>query len=151
MKLIGLALAVTALLVPTQASAMLELDVGFEPTEVCPGDSFQFFFALENVGEQEEMVEVCMTLSWEGHEFGPICAEFPLAAGEGFMREFEMMVPPPVPPGTLTIYVTATDSEGTVEDTAELTILECRGAAMAMSAKPLIRAFQKELRQQGFE
>ncbi|MBD3237393.1 MAG: hypothetical protein GF330_11855 [Candidatus Eisenbacteria bacterium] len=151
MKLFGLALAVAALLVPTQASAMLEVDIGFEPDEVCPGDEVRFFFALENVGEQEEMVELCMTLSWEGNEFGPICAEFPLAAGEGFMEEFEMMVPPPVPPGTLTVLVTATDSDGTVEDTAELTILECRGAAMAMSAKPLIQKFKNELRQHGFE
>lgn len=149
MRILALTLALMALLVPTKASAMLELDLGFEPTEVCPGDEVRFFFALENVGDQEEMVELCVTLMWEEFEFGPFCGEFPLAAGEGFADELFLAVPPIVPPGTLTVYVTATDSDGTVEDTAELTILQCRSAAAGLSVKPLINAFRRELREHG--
>ena len=151
MKVAGLVLALVALLVPARASALLELDLGFDPAEVCPGDEVQFFFALENVGDQEEMVELCVTLSWEGHEFGPFCGDFPLAAGEGVTHEFVFMVPPPVPPGTLTIHVTATDSDGTVEDVADLTILECRKATGNGSIKPLIQTMRKNLGEIGIQ
>ncbi|MBD3335240.1 MAG: hypothetical protein GF355_06960 [Candidatus Eisenbacteria bacterium] len=138
-------LAVAALLVPGSAMAMLELDLGFDPTEVCPGDDVQFFFSLENIGDEAEMVEMTVMVTFDDFEIGPITGTFELAAGEEVTKEIGLMVPPPTPPGTLTIYASATDSDGTVEDTAELTINDCRGANQSANPRALLNDFRKAL------
>ena len=144
---VALALGVLGLLcLPSTASALLELDMGFEPAEVCPGENVQFFFMLENVGGDDEMVEFAVTLTFHEFTIGPIMGQFRLAAGEQVSHEFDFMVPPPTPPGLLTITATATDSGGTVEATAELEILECERAGRGLNGQQLLQTLKRELR-----
>ncbi|MBD3163001.1 MAG: hypothetical protein GF346_11330 [Candidatus Eisenbacteria bacterium] len=147
----GILAAAALILLPVQASALVELDLGFEPAEVCPGDDAQFFFSLENVGDQEEMVALSVTVSFGDYVIGPLEGQVPLAAGEEVAREFGMRVPPPAPPGVLRIDVSATDSDGIVEAAAELEILECLGPGVApeKGAKNLLNQIQKSFRDLG--
>ncbi|MCK4414713.1 MAG: hypothetical protein KAY32_14360 [Candidatus Eisenbacteria sp.] len=122
----GLALALCGLLlVPAQASALLELEMGFEPTEACPGDAVQFFFSLENVGDQDEEVTFSVTLTFADMVFGPFEGTFHLAAGEEIAREVRFVVPMGTPPGTLVLEATAADSAGAVHAQAQVEILDC--------------------------
>ncbi len=142
----GLALAVLALLLPARASALLELDMGFDPAQVCPGDQVQFFFALENVGTTAETVIFTVNVQFGQFTVGPFTAQFPLAAGEQIAREFTFMVPPPAPPGILTMTATAEDSGGIVEAVAELEILDCESGGSARNGRQLLNTVAKELR-----
>ena len=149
---VGAALAVAVLglaLLPMKASAALELDIGFDPAEVCPGETAQFFFSLENVGDTEELVEISVMLTFEDEEFGPFTGELPLAAGELISKELAFPVPPPAPPGTLTVSVTATDSDGEVSDEASITVLECMGPGRSPSPRNLINRFRRTLSELG--
>jgi hypothetical protein len=146
-------LAVLAILVPATAMAALSLDIAFDPEEACPGDEVYFFFSLENVGGQEEMVEFSVTFEIDGEVFGPFTGEFPLAAGEEISREGMLFIPPFVPPVSLVVTVEATDSDGTVTDSASLTILDCGGgrgpqiAKVNKGAKALAKSFKKTLKE----
>jgi len=149
---LGLALALCGLLlVPAQASALLELDMGFEPTEACPGDAVQFFFALENVGNQDEDVTLSVTVTFAGMVIGPLGGAFHLAAGEEIAREVRFVVPIGTPPGTLVLDATAADSAGEVHAQAQVEILDCGdipgppGTAEGQTKK-LPRTVAKELR-----
>ena len=151
MKRLTFATAVLAVLglalLPTKAFALLELDIGFDPTEVCPGERVMFSANLTNVGDEDEHVIVTATAEFEGEEIGTFEGEFELAAGEGISEEIALMIPPASPPGTLVVTITATDSDGTVEDSAELTVLECDGIMGGISPRvlinPLRRAFAR--------
>jgi hypothetical protein len=121
----GLALAL--LVLPNPSHALVELDVAFEPSAVCPGEEVQFFFSLENVGDEAELVQLSVTITFGEFQIGPFMGQVELAAGETAAKEIPFLVPPYTPAGTLVMTVTATDSDGTVEDTAELTINECGG------------------------
>ena len=116
------------LLVPATALALVEVDIAFDPVEVCPGDEVSFFFALENVGAEETMVTLAFSFEYAGEVIGPFeTPPFPLAAGEEIAREAALFIPPIAEPGTITIYVEATDDDGTASDDASLTILDCGG------------------------
>ncbi len=152
MRLFLAMLAVLAIMIPATAFAALDLDIAFDPEEACPGDEVYFFFALENVGGEEEMVEFAVTFEIDGDTFGPFTGEFPLAAGEEISREGYLFIPPFVPPVSLVVIVEATDSDGTVTDTASLTILDCGGeggpqiAKVNKGAKALAKSFKKTLK-----
>ena len=149
----GVILAVFALaLAPGRAMAAVDLDLAFDPAEACPGDQVQFFFSIENVGDEAEMVSLSVTLSWGDTVIGPFTSQLPLAAGEEAAREVVFMVPPPTPPGTLVVDASATDSDGTVEATASLDIVECLAAAAPeKDAKRLLNEIARELRQIGLK
>jgi hypothetical protein len=116
------------LLVPAAALALVEVEIAFDPIEVCPGDQASFFFALENVGAEETMVTLSFSFEYAGEVIGPFqTGTFPLAAGEEITREAMLMIPSIAQPGTITIYVEATDDDGTASDDASLTILDCGG------------------------
>ena len=141
------------LLVPAAALALVEVDIAFDPAEVCPGDEASFFFALENVGAEETEVTVSFTFEFMGESFGPFESDpFPLAAGEEITREAMLMVPPMAEPGTIAITVEATDVDGTASDAASLTILDCggeRGAkdpVVAKSSKSVEKRVSKMLK-----
>jgi hypothetical protein len=136
--------ALALALLPMKASALLELDIGFDPTEACPGDQVHFFFSLENVGGQSEIVEVSVEIHFDDAVFGPFGGDFEMPAGEEISHELVFMIPPPAPPGTLTIYVTATDSDGMVMDDASLTILDCGGGDKS-NPRPVVNKVKKEL------
>jgi hypothetical protein len=138
--------ALALVLMPMKASALLELDLGFDPTEACPGDEVHFFFSLENVGDESEMVNFAITITWNDEVFGPFEGDFEMPAGEEFAREFMFLVPSMIPPGTLTLTVTATDSDGMVEDEAVLEILDC-GGNDKQNPKPLVNVLRKHFRQ----
>ncbi|MFH1866166.1 MAG: hypothetical protein ABIK85_09810, partial [Candidatus Eisenbacteria bacterium] len=128
MRFLLLSALVATLLMPATALALVEVDIAFDPTEVCPGDEASFFFALENVGAEETEVTLAFTFEFMGHVMGPFeCYPFPLAAGEAITHEAMLMIPPMAPAGTIVITVDATDDDGTVTDTASLTILDCGG------------------------
>ena len=149
MKHLGRAFLVSAalglVLFPLQAAAMLQLDIGFDPSQACPGDEVQFFFYLENVGDEAETVELSVTLTFQDEEFGPFTGEFELPAGEEVSKELAFTIPPMAPAGTLTVTVTATDSDGTVEDSASLEVLECNGVGGQTSARGLVNRFRRIL------
>lgn len=147
----AVAAAAIGLLLPLPAMAALELDLGFEPAEVCPGEWVQFFFALANVGDEAEMVDLAIMLSFGGQEFGPFGGTLALAAGEEITRELRFRIPPPAPAGTLTVSATATDSDGTVEDSATLEILDCMGPGGGTSPQGLIESFRRALRGIGIQ
>jgi hypothetical protein len=140
-------------MVPATALAALDLDIAFDPEEACPGDEVYFFFALENVGGEEEMVELAVSFEIDGQVFGPFTVEFPLAAGEEISHEGYFFIPPPVPPVSLVVTAEATDSDGTVTDTASLTILDCSGergpkpAKVNKGVKELAKTFKKTLKE----
>ena len=145
MKRIAMTLVSAALLLmPVEASALLELDMGFDPAEVCPGEQVQFFFLLENVGGEAETVTMSVEFSFEEMTWGPFEGTFDLAAGEVISKEFQFMVPPPMPAGMLMITATATDSAGSVEAVAELEILDCGGRGKAMSPQSMIGQLRKQ-------
>jgi len=146
---VAIFVAALGLLSPGNASATLSLDLGFDPTEICPGNPVQFFFDLENVGDQAETVTLSVTFSYEGYEFGPFEGQFPMAAGEEFAKEINLYVPPMAPPGTLHIAVTATDSGGSVDDSADLVILQCGPAFGGNGAKLLIQNTRKAVQELG--
>jgi hypothetical protein len=150
--LTGVLLAAFALM-PGQAQSALELDMGFDPAQACPGEQVNFFFSLENVGDAEEMVTLSVTVSFGDLVIGPVEGQFPLAAGEEIAWEFGIMLPPPTPPGTLVIEATATDSDGSVEAIAELEIVDCKtsGAKKSDDGKKLLKEIRKSLREQGLK
>jgi hypothetical protein len=136
------------LLVPAGALAAVDLDIAFDPTEACPGEDVQFFFALENVGGEDTIVELAVTFAWDGEEYGPFVGQVHLPAGGEISKEIAFRIPPPVPPGTLTVTVEASDVDGTVTDTAELTILDCSvgsGRRGIENLNVLPRKFQRML------
>jgi hypothetical protein len=139
------AVALGLVLFPVQAAAMLQLDIGFDPSEACPGDEVHFFFSLENVGDEAETVELSVTLTFQDEEFGPFTGEFELAAGEGISKELAFTIPPMAPAGTLTVTVQATDSDGMVEDSASLEVLECNGIGGQTNPRQLINSFRRVL------
>jgi hypothetical protein len=143
---VGLLCVLTLLLVPASALALLDFDIAFEPTELCPGEEAQFFFYLENIGGTDEIVELAVTIEFEGYAFGPITVQFPLAAGEEITKELPFFVPPFAPPGTLTVTMVASDSGGSIEDVAELTILECDQLQLQKDGrKSVVRKFKNTL------
>lgn len=139
------------LLVPATALALVDVGIGFDPAEVCPGEEVYFFFALENIGAEETMVTLTFSFELNGEMFGPFTTpEFPMAAGEEFSREAMLMIPMGCPPGSLGIYVEATDADGTAMDDASLTILDCaeRGEKLndAKAEKELAKDVRKMLK-----
>jgi hypothetical protein len=121
------------LLVPATALALVDVGIGFDPAEVCPGEEVYFFFSLENIGAEETEVTLSFSFELNGDMFGPFTTPaFPLAAGEEISREAMLMIPMGLPPSSLAIYVEATDADGTASDDAALTILDCteRGAKL---------------------
>ena len=150
MKRIAWTLAAAALvLMPVKASAVLELDMGFDPAEACPGEQVQFFFLLENVGGEEESVTLSVEFSFDEMTWGPFEGTFDLAAGEAISKELPFNVPPPMPAGMLTITTTATDSAGPVTAVAELEILDCGGPGKAMSPNAMIGQLRKQFGELG--
>ncbi len=125
----GLAVALFALiLVPATSFADVALNIAFDPAQACPGDDVSFFFSLENVGADAEQVELSVMIDFNGTSFGPVVGTLELAAGEVVSDEVALVVPPLTAPGALTIDATATDSGGSVNDTASLTINDCGGS-----------------------
>ena len=152
----GALLGALALLIPGSASAALDLDMGFEPTAACPGETAQFFFLLENVGGEDQVVTFSVTLTFGDMVFGPFEGDFPLAAGEDISTELAFRIPMGVPPGLLTIDASATDADGTVEAQAQFEVLDCEGKAGGDKAHPnaekkMLQGIAKELRRIGLK
>jgi hypothetical protein len=151
MRFVLSVLLAAMLLVPATALALVDVGIGFDPTEVCPGEEVYFFFALENVGAEETMVALTFSFDLNGQVFGPFTTpEFPMAAGEEFSREAMLMIPMGCPPGYLGIQVEATDDDGTATSEASLTILDCaeRGEKLndAKAEKELAKDVKKMLK-----
>jgi len=140
------------LLVPAAALALVEVEIAFDPVEVCPGDEASFFFALENVGAEETEVTLAFTFDFMGEVIGPFeSPPFPLAAGETITREAMLMIPPMAPASTIIVTVEATDDDGTSSDMASLTILDCGGERgndpkLAKSEKNVVKSVSKMLK-----
>lgn len=139
------------LLVPTTALALVDVGVGFDPAEVCPGEEVYFFFALENTGAEETEVALTFSFDLNGEVFGPFTTHpFSMAVGEEFSREAMLMIPMGCPSGYIGIHVEATDVDGTATSDASLTILDCseRGQKLndAKAEKELAKDIKKMLK-----
>ncbi len=141
--------AVIACLSPAIALALPVVDVGFDPTEVCPGNQVQFFFSLENQGDVQSDVTLSVSFDINGYQFGPFEGVIPMAAGQVISHEIPFYVPQFVPAGYLTVSVTATDATGSTSDSGTLTVLECGPKAAMPSITGLAKNFQMALRQIG--
>lgn len=136
--------------VPALASAVPVVDLGFDPSEVCPGNQVQFFFSLENQGDAASDITVSVTFHINGYDFGPLEGVVPMAAGQLISQEIPFFVPPNVPPGSLGVTVVASDETGQSTDSGTLTILDCGGpSAGTPSVNGLSNNFKKALSQIG--
>ncbi len=145
------ALALIALVcIPAVASAVPAVQLGFDPSEVCPGNQVQFFFSLENQGDAASDVNLSVTFNINGYEFGPLTGVVHMAAGQVISQEIPLYVPQFVPPGTLTVTVTASDASGQSTASGTLTVLDCGGLKVATpSVSGLAANFKKTLNQIG--
>lgn len=136
--------------IPAVATALPVVDLGFDPSEVCPGNPVQFFFSLENQGDAASDVTLSVTFHINGQDFGPFEGVVPMAAGQVISQEIPLFVPPNVPAGTLGVTVVARDLTGESTDTGTLTILDCGGLRAATpSVAGLVNNFKKALGQIG--
>lgn len=117
-------LTLTALcLGATVALAMPDVEVAFDPGQAHPGDTVHFLYSLANVGTEGRLIAVATTVSFGEHTVGPFTRRIFLGAGQERAIEFDFIIPPMAPAGTLTISSTATDEDGSDTDTASLEIL----------------------------
>lgn len=124
------------------AGACVDVELAFEPTTVSPFDEVQVFASLENTGDEAGTVELAVTVTFMGQEYGPYLAETVLAAGEEISAEVPFTVPPALAGGTLTIHVEAT--AGACTDTA-VASLEVLGDGLPGSAAEPIGALAGDL------
>lgn len=111
------------------ASAMCDVELAFSPDVAGPGDEVAFFASIANLGDEDAVATIDMTLTFMEYEFGPFSCDLPLAAGEELSRELAFIVPPLPMEGTFTITVTATCNGESDTATASLTIEPAEGDA----------------------
>ena len=119
MKSIVLATMITAFLAGG-AWAACDVELAFTPDTVAAGDEVTMFASIANLGDQDTMADLVISVTFMDYEVGPLEGQMPLAAGEELSNEATFVVPPLPYGGTLTITVTAT-CDG-VSDTATATL-----------------------------
>ncbi len=104
------------------ALAQIDVNMAFDPAVAAPGDQVTFFTSIANLGDEDVIADIAVTVAFADYTFGPVEGQLPLAAGQELSREFTFMVPPLPYGGTLTITVTATAGDFTDTATATLTV-----------------------------
>ena len=111
------------------ASAMCDVELAFSPDTAAPGDEVLFFASIANLGDEDAVATIDLTLTFMDYEFGPFTCDLPLAAGEELSRELAFIVPMVPMGGTFSITVTATCNGESDTATASLTIVTEEGNA----------------------
>jgi len=105
------------------ATAQVDVELAFDPTEAAPGDEVAFFASIANLGDEAADADVEIMVTYGEYEFGPLSGTLPLAAGEEISKEIVFLVPFVPEGGDLVITATATIGEYSDTATAILTIV----------------------------
>lgn len=116
----------------TAAVAQIDVELAFDPDVAHPGDTVMLFTSIANLGDEDVVADIEVSIEVMGEIFGPFGGSLPLAAGEELSREFAFIIPPLEESGDLTITVTATAGEWSDTASATLTVVVDGG----MTANP---------------
>ncbi len=110
------------------ALAECDVELAFSPDTAAAGDQVTLFASIANLGDEDAVADIELSVSFMDYEFGPFMAQMPLAAGEELSHEMMFMVPALPMAGTLSITVTATCNGMSDTATATLTVEAAEGA-----------------------
>ncbi len=125
------------------AMAQVDVNLAFDPTTAQPGDQVSFFASVANLGSEQVLADLALTVQVGAFKLGPIGGKLPLAAGQELSREISFVVPPLPMGGDLTITVTATAGESTDTASATLTVVagQTAGGNAATIGPDILKAF----------
>lgn len=107
----------------SDASAMVDIGLSFEPTTVIAGNRVVVSASIANLGDQREHVSLSLSVTAWGQTFGPKTKSVWLDPYESHSGWKEVLIPRCFPPGVYVFTVTATALDGTDTVVATLAVL----------------------------